>query len=199
MARRVAQMLESCLPAALDGSIDDLSDVEALDDEVDALHSLLLEYLGRIGQEKLSEASSAELMDLFEAINALEDIGDIIETNIVGLGYQRLESSVQVSPETREVIGSYYSAVSEAFDLSLVAVTQKDQAAAHRVSRMKSRIKDLEQAATRHEGVRLVVDEPNRVATYRFEMDLITHLKRIFYFSRRIARVAVPEEQQAKM
>jgi phosphate:Na+ symporter len=199
MARRVAHMLESCLPAALDGGIDDLAEVEALDDEVDALHGLLLEYLGRIGQEKLSEASSSELMDLFEATNALEAIGDIIETNIVGLGYHRLESSVQVSLETREVIGSYHKAVSEAFELSLVALTQRDQMAAHRVSAMKSHMKDLEQAASRHQGVRLMVDEPNRVATYRFEMDLMAHFKRIFYFSRRIARVAVPEDQQAKM
>ncbi|MEE8486182.1 MAG: hypothetical protein V3S38_06510 [Acidimicrobiia bacterium] len=46
---------------------------------------------------------------------------------------------------------------------------------------------------------RLVVDEPNRVATYRFETAVITNLKRVHYFTRRIARAAVPEHEQAGM
>lgn len=199
MARRVNEMLAASLPAAMDGTIDDLADIEAMDDEVDALHGLLLEYLGRIGQEHISEASSAELMDLFEATNSLEAIGDIIENNIVALGYQRIDSSIVVSAETKTVISEYYAAVTQALELALVAVTQKDEGAARRVSGMKSHIKALERRATRHEGVRLVADEPNRVATYRFEMDLITHLKRIYFFSRRIARVAVPESEQSQI
>jgi phosphate:Na+ symporter len=199
MARRVGDMLAACLPAAIDGTIDDLSDVEALDDEVDALHGLLLEYLGRIGQQQLTEEGSAEVMDLFEATNALEAIGDIIETNIVSLGYQRLESAVEVSQQTREVLASYHVAVTEAYDLALVAVVQKDETAARTVSAMKSHIKALERSATIHESRRLVVDEPNRVATYRFETDIIANLKRIYYFTRRIGRVAVPEAEQSKL
>jgi len=199
MATRVGEMLNLCLPAAIDGTIDDLAGVEALDDEVDTLHGLLLEYLGRIGQEPLSEDNSAEVMDLFEATNSLEAIGDIIETNIVSLGYQRLESSVEVSDQTKDVLAAYHAAVTEAFDLALVAVTEKDQAAARTVSRMKSHIKAMERSATLHEGARLVVDEPNRVATYRFEMDIIANLKRIYFFTRRIARSAVPEHEQSQL
>ena len=64
---------------------------------------------------------------------------------------------------------------------------------------MKSHIRNLERAATAHEAERLVADEPNRVATYRFEIDVIANLTRIYYFTRRIARVAVPESEQAKL
>jgi phosphate:Na+ symporter len=199
MASRVQGMLADILPAALDGSIDDLQDVEDMDDEVDSLHGLLLEYLGDVGEARLSEASSDELMDLFEATNALEAIGDIIETNLVALGHQRIVDSVTVSDETRDVLAIYHTAVSDAFRLALIAVTQKDQAAARKVSQMKSHIRNLERAATQHEAVRLVADAPNRIATYRFETDLIANLKRIYYFTRRIARVAVPESEQASM
>ena len=199
MASRVQGMLADVLPATLDGSIDDLADVEAMDDEVDLLHGLLLEYLGDIGESRLSEESSDELMDLFEATNSLEAIGDIIETNLIALGHQRIGSSITVSDETREVLEIYHKAVYDAFLLALIAVTQKDQAAARKVSQMKSHIRNLERAATQHEAVRLVADEPNRIATYRFETDLLANLKRIYYFTRRIARVAVPESEQAKM
>jgi phosphate:Na+ symporter len=199
MASRVRGMLGDALPAVLDGDIDDLYEVEAMDDEVDELHGLILEYLGRISQAKLSEVSSDEMMDLMEATNALEAIGDIIETNLVALGHQRIEGNIDVGDATREVIGSLHAAVFDAFDLALVAVTQKDQAAARQVAAMKSPIRELEREAVLHQAERLVVDEPNRVANYRLEIDLIANLKRIYYFTRRIARVAVPEEEQATL
>lgn len=197
MASRVQRMLTDMLPAVLDGTIDDLARIEAMDDEVDSLHGLILEYLGRIGRERLSEESSDELMDLFEATNALEAIGDIIETNLVTLGHQRIAGSIGVSPQTRNVITKYHESVCDAFELALIAVTQKDQNAARRVSHMKSEIRELERAAAIHESERLVADEPNRIPTYRFETDVLANLKRVYYFTRRIARVAVPAGEQA--
>jgi phosphate:Na+ symporter len=199
MASRVRGMLGDVLPATLDGDLDDLDEVESMDDEVDALHGLILQYLGRISQSRLSESSSDEMMDLMEATNALEAIGDIIETNVVTLGRQRLEAGIEVSDATREVIGTLHKSVYDAFDLALVAVTQKDQAAARQVASMKSTIRDLERDAVLHQAERLVADEPSRVENYRLEIDLIANLKRIYYFTRRIARVAVPEEEQATL
>jgi phosphate:Na+ symporter len=199
MASRVQGMLVDVLPAILDGDIDTMADVEERDDEVDALHGLVLEYLGRISQQKLSEESSAELVDLLEAVNALEAIGDLVERNLVSLGYEKIEASIDVSLGTRALIEDYHKSVVEAFELALVAVTQKDQGAARTVSGMKREIRHLERDVTSHQTERLVADEPNRIATYRFETDVITNLKRVYYFSQRIARAAVPEHEQAGM
>jgi phosphate:Na+ symporter len=199
MASRVQGMLVDFLPAILDGDIDTMADVEERDDEVDELHGLVLEYLGRISQEKLSEDSGAELVDLLQATNALEAIGDLVETNLISLGYEKIESSVTVSRETRTLIERYHRLVVEAFEMALVAVIQKDQGAARTVAGMKREIRNLEDEIMAHQNERLVADEPNRVATYRFELDLVTNLKRVYYFARRIARAAVPEHEQAGM
>jgi phosphate:Na+ symporter len=199
MASRVQGMLVDFLPAILDGDIDTMADVEERDDEVDELHGLVLEYLGRISQERLSEDSSAELVDLLEATNALEAIGDLVERNLVALGYEKIESAITVSRETRALIEQYHQLVVEAFEMALIAVTQKDQGAARTVAGMKREIKNLEGEIMVHQNERLVADEPNRVATYRFELDLVTNLKRVYYFARRIARAAVPEHEQAGM
>lgn len=199
MAARVQGMLVDVLPAILDGNIDDLNHVEELDDEVDQLHGVILEFLGQLSQKRLSEASSAELVDLFEATNALEAVGDIVETNLVALGHERIQSGVEVSLTTRELISRYHEAVVEAFEMALIAVTQKDQEAAHRVSNMKKRIRNYEREVATRQAERLVAEEPNRIATYRFENDVITNLKRTYYFTRRIARVAVPEQEQSQM
>lgn len=199
MASRVRGMLVSVLPALLDGDIDELERVGSIDDEVDELHGMILEFLGRVSQERLTNESRDELVDLLEATNALEAIGDIVETNLVSLGHQKIDKSVEVSAETRDLIEDYHRSVVQAFELALVAVTQKDESAARQVVRSKKVINREEADLLQQFSDRLVVDEPNRVATYRFEIDVITALKRVYYFTRRIARVAVPEKEQAML
>ena len=196
MARRVEEMLIDILPAILDGDIDTMADIEARDDEVDSIHGHIIEFLGEISQIKLSEDQSAELVDLFAATNAIEAIGDIIETNLVALGRDKITASIEVSLETRELIEQYHQSVVDALELALIAVTQKDEESARSARRMKSSIRDYEDIALERQSERLIVDEPNRVATYRFETDIMVNLKRVHHFIRRIARVAIPEHQQ---
>ncbi len=199
MADRIQAMLSAILPAAIDGNRSDLSDVEAMDDEVDVLHGHIISYLGDISKTRLGEAETEELVSLMEATNDLEAIGDIIETNLVTLGFQRLDKNLVVSDATRRVINEFEGAVEEAFNLSMMALTQKNEPAARKVSAMKSEINSLEHAASLHQAERLVADEPNRVENYRFEVDVIANLKRIYYFSKRIARLAVPDMERATL
>jgi phosphate:Na+ symporter len=138
-------------------------------------------------------------VDLLEATNALEAIGDLVERNLVVLGYEKIEESITVSRETRALIEQYHRLVVEAVEMALVAVIQKDQGAARTVTGMKREIQNLERDIRTHQTERLVAEEPNRVATYRWETDVVTNLKRVYYFARRIARAAVPEHEQAGM
>lgn len=195
MARRVEGMLIDVLPAILDGDVDAMAEIEARDDEVDSIHGHIIEFLGEISQVKLSQDQSAELVDLFAATNAIEAVGDIIETNLIGLGREKMTGAIEVSPETRALIEQYHQSVVEALELALIAVTQKDFDSARSAKKMKSDIRDREDEALDRQFERLVVDEPNRIATYRFETDVMANLKRIHHFIRRIARVAVPAHE----
>lgn len=192
MADRIRGMLTAIMPAVLDGPRSRLSDVEAMDDEVDALHAYIIAYLGDISQERLSEDETEELISLMDVTNDLESIGDILETNLVSLGFSRLDQSLAISEATRKVLGEFEAAVAEAFNLSMMALTQKNEEAARKVLSMKSEINSMEHAASLHYAERLTADEPNRVENYRLEVDVIANLKRIYYFSKRIARTAIP-------
>jgi len=196
---RVRVMLGSIMPALMGGTRSELGAIEDLDDEVDDLHGQIVTYLGAIGQTKLDAESSDELVGLMEATNGLEAIGDIIETNLVQLGLSRIEQGLVVSDETREVLTAFHHQVEDALGLAMMALTQKSAPAARQVSRMKEEINSMEREATLHQADRLVVDAPNRVANYRFEVDVLAHLKRIYYFAKRMARVAVPESERAKL
>ncbi len=197
MADRVRAMLAAALPAVLRGTRWDLEDIQRLDDEVDALHGHIIQYLGRISETRLTAASTEELVGLMGATNDLEAIGDLMETNLVGLGLARIEQGLAVSDESAEVLEEFHAAVSEALDLAMLALTQKNAEAARQVAHMKSRVNSLERAASAHQATRLVADAPDRVATYRLEIDVINALKRVFYFTKRIARQAVPEGERA--
>jgi len=199
MADRVRSMLADVMPALLAGTRWTLADIEERDDEVDSLHGQIITYLGEISQTRLSEGETQELLGLMEATNDLEAIGDIIETNLVSLGLRRTEQGITISRETAGVLSEFHAEIVEALDLAMLALTQKNADAARRVSKMKSQVNSLERAAVAHQARRLVVDAPDRIATYRIEVDLIAALKRIYYFTRRIARVSVPSEERSAM
>jgi phosphate:Na+ symporter len=38
-----------------------------------------------------------------------------------------------------------------------------------------------------------VAEEPNRLAAYTIEVDMLEHLKRVYYFSKRMSRGVVPD------
>ncbi len=192
MADRVRTMLVEVLPALLRGTRWELLDIAERDEEVDSLHGQVIAYLGQIGRNRLSDAAADELFSLMEATNDLESMGDVIETNLVALGLSRVENNLRVSPETAAVLTELHQAVIEAFELSIVALTEKSPEPARRVGKMKKHINSLERVASIHEARRLVADEPDRVATYQLEVDVIANLKRIYYYTKRIARMAVP-------
>ncbi len=196
LAERVRVMLRDVVPAVISGTNSDLVTIEAMDDEVDSLYGSILEYLGQLSKEELGSRESNELLQLMEATNNLEAIGDIIETNLVQLGLSRISQELVVSQETADYLYELHKEVKEALDLAMLAVTQKNETAARRVGAMKSQINTLAKRTGRHQVERLVVDEPNRVQTYGFETDLIANLLRIFYFTRRTARVAIPASER---
>lgn len=198
LAERVRQMLAAVIPAVISGTADRLVSIEAMDDEVDSLYGSIVQYLGKLSKQELGGRDSDELLQLMEATNNLEAIGDIIETNLVQLGIARIENDIQVSPETAALFEDFHAEVKNAYELAMLAVTQKNEDAARRVGAMKSRINSMARKADLHEADRLIADEPNRLATYAFEIDLLTHLKRVYYFTRRTARVAVPPTERAE-
>ena len=188
MAGRVRRMLVGVLPATLNGPGTALLAVRNLDDEVDGLHAHIVRFLGQASQEPLSDRNTEELLSLLEATNNIEAIGDIIETNLVQLGFDRIEQNIAPSEATRQVISDLHASVLHAYDTAMDALTEGDERLAAEVSEMKAGITSQVRAAEAHEAQRLVAAEPGRVEAYKFETDLIYNLNRIYYFTKRTAR-----------
>ncbi len=184
----VDNFLETALPAVVSGSEEDLQGLAALDTDIDVLHGHIVKYLGQISVRELTSEESDEVMELLQVANHLEQIGDIIETNLVTIGHHRIEEGVVVSDATREVIQRYFDEVSQAFKAALKAVREQDYGSAQTVKQMKKDMAALAEETARYELGRLVADEPNRLQTFTREMEMIECFSRIYRMSRKIAR-----------
>ncbi|NNG03771.1 MAG: Na/Pi cotransporter family protein [Inquilinus sp.] len=196
---RVDAMLEASLPAMVAGTEEDLQELAEMDSDIDILHGHIVGYLGQVSTGELTSEQSGEVMELLQVANHLEQIGDIIETNLVTTGRHRIEEGVVVSEATRGVIQRYFDEVSQAFKASIKAVREQDREAARTVKRMKKDMASLAEETARYELGRLVADEPNRLQTFTREMEMIESLSRIYRMCRKIARTQWLETQEPEL
>lgn len=193
LSGRVIEMFEVSLSEILTGSHISLNVLRNKDEAVDAVHGELIQYMGKISQEPLTDAQTQSLIALMEVTNSLESIGDLIENNLVRLGHERINLDVQVSPETRRILEEMHGLILTALDAAVAAVTGEDPEAANRAIELKDEVSQLAKSASAHQAKRLVADEPNRLPAYTVEMDILENLRRVYYFCRRMARAALQD------
>ncbi|MBT7308765.1 MAG: Na/Pi cotransporter family protein, partial [Gammaproteobacteria bacterium] len=194
MSGIIHQMHQDALPAILHGSRADLQELAREDEKVDLLHREIIHYMGKVSGNKLTEVEAMELSNLFEITNALENIGDLIETDMVELGNQRITDEITISPNTSQVLKGIHNAVSQALESAGVTIQTENISDANKITRMKSEFNQLVDSAHQHQMERLTVDESKRVRTYSLEVEVIEKLKRIYYFSKRIGKAAAKPE-----
>ncbi len=188
MGERVQEMLDSIMPAIITGNKESLAAVRDMDDQVDILYEQIIDYMGRISKRSLSDQQTEEFLKLMEAVSDLENIGDTIETNLVGLGFDRINAGFSISEPTREVLLGFHEVVTKAFKTAVQAVSQNSEEAAQVVTAMKEEITKMTDSAAAHQAERLVAEEPNRIPAYTIEVDIIEKQKRIYYFAKRMAK-----------
>lgn len=201
MGEQVHEMLTRIMPAIISGDRTALAAVRAMDERVDTLQAYILAYLGKISRLELTEQQNREFMELMESVNNLENIGDIIETNLVDLGLSRSDQQVSISKPTQEVLNGFHRVVTEAVDTAVKAVGDNDPELAASIIGMKEEITRIVNSTATHQAKRLVADEPNRIEAYTIEMDIAEKLQRIYYFAKKMAKTVegqtLPPEVEA--
>jgi phosphate:Na+ symporter len=188
MGEYVEQMLSKSIPAFLAGDLERVREISAIDDKVDFLYQEIVAYLGKISRQQLMDPQAEELSNLLSAVNDLESIGDIVETDAVDLAEQCYTNGVRISEETQRVLADLHGAVLSAVQRALFSVARNDGEAARDIVSLKARIQAQVEAAEQHEARRLVAEAPNRLAAYTVEIEVIEKLKRIYYFAKRMAK-----------
>ncbi|MEN8128765.1 MAG: Na/Pi cotransporter family protein [Pseudomonadota bacterium] len=198
MGERVQEMLDRAMPAFMSGEREQLEEVIAIDDEVDILYDQIVLFLSKVGQQQLTEKQTRDLQHLMAAVNELESMGDVIETDAAALFDTAQEKGVKFSEPTQQVLANLHAKVVETVRHALHAVSHADQRSAQTVIHAKPEINKLVEQADAHLAQRLTTEDPDRLAHYSVEIEMIEKLKRIYYFAKRIARGVVPKTILAK-
>ena len=198
MGEKVQEMLDRIMPAILSGNRETLKEIRDMDEEVDLLYDQIIGYMGRISKQSLSDYEMQDFLQLMSAVGDLENIGDTIETNLVDLGFDRIDAGISISEPTREVISNLHQVVHRAFEGAVHAVSQSNLDAARAVVEMKQDMTELVNSAAAHQAERLVAEEPNRIPAYTIEIDIIEKQKRIYSFARSMAESVISPDSSVR-
>jgi len=194
LAEMTGVMIEKSLQVATSGDTDDVKSLASADDDIDKLHGAIVTFLAKLSQKNLINPQPQQLHELLAIANYLENIGDVIDKSLLENARKRLKLGVAVSGPTTAVLRPIHEKVHEAFQRLIDAVRTSDRKAALDAIESKESVNQSAADATAHLARRLVASEPNRLAAFQVETDIIENLRHINTLTRRIAKTVLTGE-----
>ena len=156
------------------------------------------DYLDALQKTKLSDAEVVQLTALQQANIHLEMIGDVVETEIVGLGIKMLDEDTRFSETTSKMLEKLYNKVRQAVEISIKAITGPDEEAADEVLAMKMEIRRLEEEILAYQRTKLTVEPSAALKQLQSDIKLIERMRHIYSLTKRMVRGLYPEKYDAK-
>jgi phosphate:Na+ symporter len=169
-----------------------------MDDKVDVLSELILEYMSQIQQEKLSDDNSHVLQSLMSATINIESLADVIESELSGICKKFIDHDLQESEETTALFIELTETVSGAFDKLVVAIKDNDESLAAEVIALKEQIQHTVDAILKNQASRISIETGKHLLLVRLELELVDHLRRIYTLTKRVAKDFIPDELAIK-
>ncbi len=179
MADIVADMFKDSLRVLADNDLDLLADVEARDDKVDILNREIRFYLARLALEKMTAEQVQRQMSLITLTADVENVGDIVNKNILALAQKKVSHGLVFSEEGWKELAGFYEKVSENFDLALSAFSTGDEEIAQKVLRHKVKLVEIESELKQRHIERLHRGLRESLETSGIHLDLLGYLRRI--------------------
>lgn len=175
----VETMLRQGTQALLAGDRKLADAVAQLDDAVDSLHEAIKLHLVRITQESLDDVESRRAMEIMTLSVNLEHIGDIIDKNLMELTQKKIRRQLQFSTMGQEEIAAFVRLIQESLQLALSVFLSGDVKVARQLVAQKTRVRELEAAASENHLERLRDGVRETLETSSLHLDVLRDLKRI--------------------
>ncbi len=179
MADIVEEMIKGAIKVYRDNNGELLEKIEDRDNDVDLLDREIKLYLVKILRGSLTEPLSKRQIDILEMINNLENIGDIIDKNLMRSAKKKIKYGWNFSNDGMEEIGSFHSKVVENFDLAISAFTGRDSELAMKVINRKNKIEEMCRELKQAHINRLHLGYKESIETSSIHLDVLTNLERI--------------------
>lgn len=175
----VREMLSNTINAFRSDDTQLIASIKDKDNMIDLLDRQIRLYLMRLSSSNLREAQSRRAVALLEITRDLENIGDIIDRNMMPLAEKRINKGLMFSDEGMQEIVSLHKKVMENFDTAISAFAANDPELAARVLRNKEDIGLMERELVQAHLERLRRGLRESIETSHIHLDIMGNLARI--------------------
>lgn len=192
MGEFIITMLKEIRPAVVNRNRQLVDEIILMDNKVNILESLILQYLGKTRQQELTDKESIDHQALMTATINLENLADVIKDDIAEIALFFIEHNHRSSEVTREMFQNFYQDICQTVADTIEAVSKNDQQAAEKVINKKADIKHHIDKILTRKSITLGNEEENHLKMSRLEISLMEKLSRIYTLARRSAKVVLP-------
>jgi phosphate:Na+ symporter len=189
LGERVADQLDAALPAILDDKDAAIDALHACEQRINQHYAAIVGFVEKLLQPELPQDICREAIDLVEAADYLESIGDLIDKDMIPLYRRHAERGTATSPQAREQLCALAAAVSQELHRALRAVADSDQTLARAVLQSKPQVRSLERAAIEIPLEAQLSASDQRVLPTALERELTESLRRAYSLVRRFVRL----------
>jgi phosphate:Na+ symporter len=188
MGRTVLEHYRLSLETLLSNEAGAWQKLRQADEEIDRLHDNLVRYLTAVGERPLSENQRRDQFRLLQMASELEQVGDVMETNLAMLCEERFQAQVEISPQTESLLRELHHLTTQALEWGVEALDDEHPKSARQVLRMKKRLHKFREQAEAHGVERLQAPGSGGLPAYRIEMDVMDKMQEVFRHAKRIAQ-----------
>jgi phosphate:Na+ symporter len=188
----VVGMLKDVGPALRERDMARVEEIARRDDQVDVLEEEILKFLGRLRKGLLTEEDSLEFQGLMTATDNLENLADVIETDLAALARKGSKVTSAAGEETRAMLQELYGTVVKAVELMVRALRGNDQLAAESVLMLKESVRAQSERLLSRKAERLTAEDPDYLTLVRLQMSFVDQMRRIYTLAKRIAKDILP-------
>jgi len=167
--------------------------IEERDNQVDTLDREIKHYLTKLSQQSLTEEQGKREIAVLFFVNNLENIGDIVDKNLMELAKKRLNKGVNFSEAGLQEIVTLHKRVLQNLELAIAAFASSDKSLAQQVLERKLELSQAERRFRQAHIERLHAGYRESIDTSEIHLDVLTNLKRI---NSHITAVAYPILEQ---
>ena len=152
---------------------------QAADDKIDSLEKAVRFYLARISKQNRSQAQADNEVALLTIAQAIEDIGDMIHRDLMGLARRKRNKIARFSEEGLKELCRLHQLVGENFDLAMTMLVRPHEEISRKMLRHERRLDEIEQEMRQAHLMRLHENIPETCETSTIHLEILNQIRSI--------------------
>ncbi|GAB6035095.1 Na/Pi cotransporter family protein [Galenea microaerophila] len=180
-----------------ENSIQKLSEQTLLLNQLENYQTDIVRFLGKISQSDLKESEQQTFMQLMQALTYIDAMLETLDSELLNVLKNMSELEIQPSDTMKKWLSELANETQKALDKAFSAVVEGGESGegkAMQVLAAKANIDHLIQEVFKHQAKNLKSND-ERITIFRHEMQLINGFKRLYTLAKRLARLALTENQ----